>query len=168
MTYLPTIHPTLYWACDYLSMLRIKLNHVSKRGHYWCSLLLANLTLSFKVTFLALGYPLKTTFGALNISQHVIFYEYTEIPDCGTENRNKLYYVFFLFKHRYLINDRTDKPSDKSLNMLLNLYQLISHETSSILFYFLVSNIWCIFIEIKWVNIFELYVLYIYIAWKWK
>ena len=27
-------HPTLYWACDYLSMLRLKLNHVSKRGHW--------------------------------------------------------------------------------------------------------------------------------------
>ena len=26
-------HPTLYWACDYLSMLGLKLNHVSKRGH---------------------------------------------------------------------------------------------------------------------------------------
>ena len=25
-------HPTLYWACDYLSMLRWMLNHVSKRG----------------------------------------------------------------------------------------------------------------------------------------
>ena len=27
-------HPTLDWACDYLSMLGIKLNHVSKRGHW--------------------------------------------------------------------------------------------------------------------------------------
>ena len=26
---------TLNWACDYLSMLGLKLNHVSKRG-YWC------------------------------------------------------------------------------------------------------------------------------------
>ena len=26
------IHHTLYWACDYLSMLWLKLNHVSKRG----------------------------------------------------------------------------------------------------------------------------------------
>ena len=26
-------HPTLYQACDYLSMLGLKLNHVSKRGH---------------------------------------------------------------------------------------------------------------------------------------
>ena len=26
-------HPTLYCACDYLSMLGLKLNHVSKRGH---------------------------------------------------------------------------------------------------------------------------------------
>ena len=26
-------HPTLYWACDYLSMLGLKLIHVSKRGH---------------------------------------------------------------------------------------------------------------------------------------
>ena len=26
------IHPTLYWKCDYLSMLGLKLNHVSKRG----------------------------------------------------------------------------------------------------------------------------------------
>ena len=25
-------HPTLYWACDYLSMLGLKVNHVSKRG----------------------------------------------------------------------------------------------------------------------------------------
>ena len=25
-------HPTLYWACDYLSMLGLKLIHVSKRG----------------------------------------------------------------------------------------------------------------------------------------
>ena len=25
-------HPTLYWACDYLSMSGLKLNHVSKRG----------------------------------------------------------------------------------------------------------------------------------------
>ena len=25
-------HPTLYWACDYLYMLRLKLIHVSKRG----------------------------------------------------------------------------------------------------------------------------------------
>ena len=27
-------HLTLYWACDYLSMLGLKLNHVSKRGHW--------------------------------------------------------------------------------------------------------------------------------------
>ena len=27
--------PTLYWACNYLSILGLKLNHVSKRGH-WC------------------------------------------------------------------------------------------------------------------------------------
>ena len=26
-------HPTLYWACDYLYMLRYKLIHISKRGH---------------------------------------------------------------------------------------------------------------------------------------
>ena len=26
-------YPTLYWACNYLSMLGLKLNHVSKRGH---------------------------------------------------------------------------------------------------------------------------------------
>ena len=26
-------HPTLYWACGYLSMLGLKLNHVSKRGY---------------------------------------------------------------------------------------------------------------------------------------
>ena len=26
-------HPTPYWACDYLSMLELKLNHVSKRGY---------------------------------------------------------------------------------------------------------------------------------------
>ena len=25
-------HPTVYWACDYLSMLELKLYHVSKRG----------------------------------------------------------------------------------------------------------------------------------------
>ena len=29
------LHPTLSWACDYVSMLGLKLNHVSKRG-YWC------------------------------------------------------------------------------------------------------------------------------------
>ena len=29
--------PTLYWACDYLSMLGLKLTHVSKRG-YWAQL----------------------------------------------------------------------------------------------------------------------------------
>ena len=27
-------HPTLYWACDCLSMPELKLNHVSKRGHW--------------------------------------------------------------------------------------------------------------------------------------
>ena len=26
-------HPTLYWTCDYLSMLGLKFNHVSKRDH---------------------------------------------------------------------------------------------------------------------------------------
>ena len=30
-----SFHPTLYWACDYLSMLRLKLIHVSKRDP-WC------------------------------------------------------------------------------------------------------------------------------------
>ena len=37
-------HPTLYWSCDYLSVLGLKLNHVSKRGprcilrpHWWWS-----------------------------------------------------------------------------------------------------------------------------------
>ena len=29
-------HPTLYWVCDYLSTLRLKLIHVSKRGP-WCA-----------------------------------------------------------------------------------------------------------------------------------
>ena len=28
-------HPTLYWACDYLSMLVLKLIRVSKRGPWW-------------------------------------------------------------------------------------------------------------------------------------
>ena len=35
-------HPTLSWACDYISMLRLKLKHVSKGGpwtppsiHHW-------------------------------------------------------------------------------------------------------------------------------------
>ena len=28
-----SFHPKLHWACDYLSMLALKLNHVSKRGH---------------------------------------------------------------------------------------------------------------------------------------
>ena len=28
-------HPILYWTCDYLSMLGLKLNHVSKRGYKW-------------------------------------------------------------------------------------------------------------------------------------
>ena len=28
-----SFHPLLYWACNYLSMLRLKLNHVSKRGY---------------------------------------------------------------------------------------------------------------------------------------
>ena len=27
-------NPTLFWACDYLSMLGLKLNHVSKSGHW--------------------------------------------------------------------------------------------------------------------------------------
>ena len=35
-------HPTLYWACDYLSMLGLKLNHVSKSGprnqQYWLNI----------------------------------------------------------------------------------------------------------------------------------
>ena len=30
-----SFHPTLYQACNYLSMLWLKLNHVSKWGH-WC------------------------------------------------------------------------------------------------------------------------------------
>ena len=34
-------HPTLFWACNYLYMLGLKLNHVSKRGpwmsSYWCT-----------------------------------------------------------------------------------------------------------------------------------
>ena len=38
-------HPTLYHACDYLSMLGLGLNHVSKRGQ-WC---LNNKTLHFFV-----------------------------------------------------------------------------------------------------------------------
>ena len=28
-------HPTLYWACDYLSMLGLKLHHVSKMARGW-------------------------------------------------------------------------------------------------------------------------------------
>ena len=27
-------HPTLFWACDYLSMLKLKIFHVSKRGNW--------------------------------------------------------------------------------------------------------------------------------------
>ena len=30
-----SLHPTLYNGCDYLSMLGLKLNHVSKRGPTW-------------------------------------------------------------------------------------------------------------------------------------
>ena len=30
-----SFHPTLYWICDYLSMLGLKLNHVSKRAPWW-------------------------------------------------------------------------------------------------------------------------------------
>ena len=29
------MHPTLFWACNYLSMLGLSLNHVSKRGSWW-------------------------------------------------------------------------------------------------------------------------------------
>ena len=28
-------HPTLYWACGYLSMLGLRLIHISKRGPWW-------------------------------------------------------------------------------------------------------------------------------------
>ena len=28
-------HPTHFWTCDYLSMLGLKLNHVSKKGYWW-------------------------------------------------------------------------------------------------------------------------------------
>ena len=37
-------HPTLYWACDYLSMLGLKLNHVSKRGHWYTDNFTANIS----------------------------------------------------------------------------------------------------------------------------
>ena len=33
------IHPTHYWACDYLSMMGLKLIHVNKRGPKWRCLL---------------------------------------------------------------------------------------------------------------------------------
>ena len=33
-------HLTLCQVCDYLSMLGLKLNHVSKRGHWWTELML--------------------------------------------------------------------------------------------------------------------------------
>ena len=32
------IHPTLYWPCNYLSMLGLKSNHVSKMGPRWMSM----------------------------------------------------------------------------------------------------------------------------------
>ena len=38
-------HPILYNGCNYLSMLGLKLNHVSKRG-YWCLML----QLNYKIT----------------------------------------------------------------------------------------------------------------------
>ena len=33
-------HLTLYWVCDYLSMLGLKLIHVSKSSHWWLTCLL--------------------------------------------------------------------------------------------------------------------------------
>ena len=42
-------HPTFYWACDYLSVLTLKLIHVSKRGYRWlyhCSLTLSYVTVN--------------------------------------------------------------------------------------------------------------------------
>ena len=29
------LHLTRFWACNYVSMLGLKLNHVSKKGHWW-------------------------------------------------------------------------------------------------------------------------------------
>ena len=38
-------HPTLHWACDYLSMLGLKLNHVSQRDPWWCIYESANMVI---------------------------------------------------------------------------------------------------------------------------
>ena len=39
----PELHPTLYNGCNYLSMLGLKLNHVSKRGPWYLIILQTSL-----------------------------------------------------------------------------------------------------------------------------
>ena len=45
--------PTLYWACDYLSMLGLKSTHISKRGAWGINSIRNTY---FKITFLQLLY----------------------------------------------------------------------------------------------------------------
>ena len=59
-------HPTFFWACDYWSMLGLKLDHVSKRGHWdnWC--------LKFDLTTVIASEKQLRTTGITNISNVVI------------------------------------------------------------------------------------------------
>ena len=45
--WISVFHPALYWVCDYLSMLGLKLIHVSKSGHW---------------TFATIGYVMDSLF----------------------------------------------------------------------------------------------------------
>ena len=49
-----TYHPTLQNGYNYLSTLGLKLIHISERGPWWCTTLVAFFTMSFRFTPLAL------------------------------------------------------------------------------------------------------------------
>ena len=67
-------HPTLYWVCDNLSMLGLKLNHVSKRGPWKTGL---NMFI-FHSQHMNHGCWLRNYLGSQGISSHGIDLFYLE------------------------------------------------------------------------------------------
>ena len=115
ITYYLQIHPTLYWACDYLSLLVLKVNYVSKRvpdewGLYW---------LRYEITYCQISQSLVVEQKQVEI--FLVVLASTDARATPLFVSLKKIYVTWLFQQREIsFNGRRWRPKDRCMYRLNN------------------------------------------------
>ena len=69
-----SFHPTVHNGCNYLSILGLKLNHVSKRGHRKIYFVQKQILLSFDYIYSLISYSLIPYFGIIFLLTHCLMH----------------------------------------------------------------------------------------------